>query len=85
MKHTQYNFFPEPYNLYGPFFKERYAHISYPTVKLDIIIYSLLKKCDIERRTVKHARNKIGSVKKLLVRNIILPIPCSSLYDSLEK
>ena len=30
MKHTQYNFFPEPYNLYGLFFKETYAPISYP-------------------------------------------------------
>ena len=28
-KHTQYNFFPETYNLYGPHvFKVTYAHIS---------------------------------------------------------
>ena len=25
MKQTQYNFFPELYNLYGPFFKGTYA------------------------------------------------------------
>ena len=29
MKHTQYNFSPEPYNLDGLFFKDTYAHISY--------------------------------------------------------
>ena len=38
MRQTQYNFFPEPYNLYGMFLKETYSHISYPFVKLDIII-----------------------------------------------
>ena len=32
MKQTQYNFFLEPYNLYGPFFKGTYAaDISYPS------------------------------------------------------
>ena len=30
MKQTQYNFFPEPYNLYGLFLKETFSHISYP-------------------------------------------------------
>ena len=29
IKHTQYNSFPEPYNLNGLFSKETYAHISY--------------------------------------------------------
>ena len=42
MKHTQHNFFSEPYNLYGLSFKEPYAHISYPLIKIDVIIYSLL-------------------------------------------
>ena len=43
MRQTQYNFFPEPYNLYGMFLKETYSHISYPFVKLDIIIYNYIK------------------------------------------
>ena len=39
--------------------------------------------CDIAPHCRK-CKNEIGSVKKLLVRNIF-SIPCSSLYDSLEK
>ena len=58
-----------------------------PLVKLNLIIYSLLQKSVIYilSRTVEHARNEICSVEKLLVRNMILSIPCFSLYDSLEK
>ena len=39
--------------------------------------------CDIARHCRK-CKNEIVSVKKLLVCHI-LSVPCSSLYDSLEK
>ena len=45
MKHFQYNFFLEPYNLYGLSFKETVIQLPIsvtPLVKLDVVIYSLL-------------------------------------------
>ena len=62
----------------GAYVKE---HIPLPSVfplfKPKIVVFSYYES--IQRRTVENAGNEIGSMKKLLVGNIIISISCTSL------